>query len=285
MLSLQHLHPVVASCIRVGIAICVGVFGIYLFLALMLYIRQSSYVYFPLREVDFTPKNITLDYKDVEFSAADGVKLHGWFIPRENSRGVILLCHGNGGNIGNRLDTIDLLHKLNLDVFIFDYRGYGRSEGKPSEQGTYADAEAAWDYIDKELKTDPKRIIVMGRSLGAAIASYLATQHTPAALIVESAFTSIPDIGADVYPYLPVKLLARFDYNTSNHLKSIDCPVLVVHSPSDDIIPYKHGQKLFEDAKQPKQFLEITGSHNSGFLDTGEKYINGLDDFITKYLE
>ena len=170
-----------------------------------------------------------------------------------------------------------------MDVFIFDYRGYGQSEGKPSESGTYRDAEAAWQYLVEERKVDPNRIIIFGRSLGGAVATWQARNHTPVALILESTFTSVPDIGAKYYPFLPVRLLSRFKYDTAEYLKGVNCPVLIVHSPDDEMMPFSHGQRLFEIAKEPKGFLEISGSHNEGFIISGKRYEEGLNAFISEH--
>ena len=187
-----------------GIWILATIAGAYILFAGSLYIFQSRYIYFPERSLSADPGSIGLNFESISFETGDGVKLSGWYIPGENARGVILFCHGNAGNISHRLESIRIFHRLGLGVFIFDYRGYGQSQGKPSEQGTYQDAEAAWRYLVEELKVDPAEIIVFGRSLGGAIASGLAQSQRPAALILESAFTSLPDIAATLYPYLPV---------------------------------------------------------------------------------
>lgn len=201
----------------------------------------------------------------------------------EKPRGVVLFCHGNAGNISHRLDSIRIFHHLRLSTFIFDYRGYGTSEGKPSEKGTYLDAEAAWHYLIEKLHVPSTRVILFGRSLGCAIATRLAQDHTPKALIIESTFTSIPDIAADIYPFLPVRLLARFDYNAMEYIKRVNCPVLIIHSRNDDIIPFRHGRQLFEAASKPREFLEITGTHNDGFMASGKSYEEGLDLFLRNH--
>ena len=130
----------------------------------------------------------------------------------------------------------------------------------------------------------PDKIIIFGRSLGGAVASWQARNHKPGALIIESTFTSVPDLGAKVYPFLPVKLISRFKYDTEGYLEGVNCPVLIVHSPDDEMMPYKHGQRLFEAANEPKEFLKISGSHNEGFIISGKLYEEGLDAFISKYL-
>ena len=264
--------------------IIVVVVGLYIIFVIILWLFQSHLVYFPQSEITITPDQVGIPYEGMSFEASDGVKLSGWFIPAENARGVILFCHGNAGNISHRLESIRIFHRLSLDVFIFDYRGYGKSEGKPTEQGTYLDAEAAWRYLVEDRRADPARIIIFGRSLGGAVASWLAKTQTAGALIVESAFTSVPDIGTEAYPFLPVKLLSRFNYSTVDYIHEVKCPVLIVHSGDDELISFSHGQRLFEAANEPKDFLEISGSHNDGFLISAEKYDVGLDLFISAYV-
>jgi len=268
-----------------GIWIFITIAGAYLIFAGFLFIFQSHYVYYPERVLLANPGSIRLDFKSISFETADGVKLFGWFIPSESARGVILFCHGNAGNISHRLDSIQIFHRLGLDVFIFDYRGYGQSEGKPTEHGTYKDAEAAWRYLTEEREVNPNEIIIFGRSLGGTVASWLAQSHTPRALILESTFTSLLDIAATLYPYLPVRLLLHFEYNTAEYLGRVNCPVLIIHSRDDEIMPFSHGWRLFEMAKEPKKFLEISGTHNEGFITSGKHYEEGLNAFILEYVE
>ena len=257
--------------------------GFYLILLVALYVFQARLVYFPLRQLTATPRDCRMAYEEVDLTAADGTKLSAWFVPAAEPRGVVLVCHGNAGNISHRLDTLDVFHRLRLSVLLFDYRGYGQSEGSPSEEGTYQDAEAAWSYLVKERGIAPGEIVVFGRSLGGAIAARLAAQHPPRALILESTFTSLPDVAAKIYFFLPVRLLARFRYDTAASVREAACPILIVHSPQDELIPYAHGRALFEAAGEPKAFLEITGSHNGGFVQTGQRYVDGLDRFLTAH--
>ena len=268
-----------------GIWIVSIVIGIYVVFAAFLFIFQSHYVYYPERVLSADPGSIRLQFESVSFKTADGVRLFGWFIPSQSARGVILFCHGNAGNISHRLESVQIFHQLGLDIFIFDYRGYGQSEGKPTEQGTYKDVEAAWWYLVEKRQVNPSQIIVFGRSLGGAVASWLAQKHTPRALILESTFTSLRDVAATLYPYLPVRLLLRFEYNTAEYLSRAGCPVLVVHSRDDEIMPFSHGWRLFEVAREPKEFLEIAGTHNEGFITSGKHYEEGLNVFISEYVE
>jgi fermentation-respiration switch protein FrsA (DUF1100 family) len=213
------------------------------------------------------------------------MRLDGWFVPAEHPRGVLLFFHGNAGNISHRLGSLQIFHDLGLSTFIFDYRGYGRSEGKVSEQGTYRDGEAAWRYLTVERGIPNDSIVYFGRSLGASIAAHLAMKQAPAALILESAFTSVPDVGARAYPFLPVRWLARFQYDTQEYLQSVSAPVLIIHSPQDEVIPFKFGRALFASANEPKQFLEIRGGHNEGFQLSGRVYIDGIDEFLRVHLD
>ncbi|MFC1939927.1 alpha/beta hydrolase [Chloroflexota bacterium] len=264
--------------------VVIAIAGVYVAFAGYLFIFQSSYVYYPERTLTTDPGNIGLSFENVSFETTDGLKLSGWFIPCEGARGVILFCHGNAGNICHRLDSIQIFHQLGLSVFIFDYRGYGLSDGKPSESGTYRDVEAAWRYLVEERQVSSGKIVIFGRSIGGAVAAWQARSQVPGALILESTFTSIPDLASKLYPFLPVKLLSRFKYDTEGYLEGINCPVLIVHSPNDEMMPFNHGQRLFEIAKKPKEFLKISGSHNEGFIISGEHYEEGLNAFISKYL-
>lgn len=260
--------------------------GLYVVFAIVLMLFQSRLIFFPnfpTREVKYTPDEIGLSYEVVWFETTDGVKLSGWFIPAEKPRGVILFCHGNAGNISHRLESIQIFHRLGLSTFIFDYRGYGQSEGKASEKGTYLDAEAAWNYIIQKRNIVPSDIIIFGRSLGGSIAAWLAQGRMPKSLIIESTFTSIPDLGSELYPYLPVRSFARFNYNTLEYLCHVNCPVLVVHSSGDEMISISHGHRLFEIANEPKQFLEIKGIHNERIFTSAKHYESGLESFISKY--
>ncbi|MBI2440380.1 MAG: alpha/beta hydrolase [Lentisphaerae bacterium] len=258
--------------------------AVYVGLCILLFFRQSRMVYFPLTEVRLTPADAGLAFEPVTLTTSDGLRLAGWYVPCQRARGTLLICHGNGGNIGDRLHVIGLFHELGLNVLIFDYRGYGESAGKPSEEGTYRDAQAAWQYLTEKRGIPPDKIVVFGRSLGGAIAAELAARIAPAALIIEASFTSVPDLGARLYPYLPIRLLCRFRYNTRESLKAVHCPVLIAHSREDEMIPFAHGQKLYAVAVEPKTFVELTGDHNAGEVLTSAAYREALDKFLTATL-
>ena len=251
--------------------------------AAMIYLRQDKLIFYPDipdRDLKETPERIGLDYQNVSITTADNVALHAWFIPHPHEQAVVLFCHGNAGNISHRLSTIETLHDLKLSVFLFDYRGYGKSEGKITETGSYLDAQAAWQYLTKTRHYHPDQIIIWGRSLGAAIAANLAAQYKTKGVILESTFTSIPNLAADLYPLLPVRWMSRYKYNVLKSVKAINSPLLIVHSRDDEIIPYKHGQQLFGAANAPKDFLEVHGSHDAGLYESYELYTTKLTQFL-----
>jgi len=257
----------------------------YLVVLLILYLKQDGMLYFPERALRTTPESAGLLYEDVILKTDDGIKIAAWYVPADNEQGVLLFCHGNAGNISHRLDSLRIFHGMNLSVLIFDYRGYGNSEGKPSENGTYLDAEAAWDYLVRVKQKPPERIVLFGRSLGAAVAAEIAQRKDPGALILESAFTSAPDIGQALYPFFPVRLLSKYRYATVEKITDLPCPKLIIHSPEDEIIPFRFGQRVFERASQPKEFLAIRGGHNEGFLMSGNIYTEGIRAFLERYMD
>lgn len=256
--------------------------GAYLLLVAIVYLMQAGMLYLPNlpgRELDATPEAVGLQFVDVALEASDSVKVHGWFVPGESER-VLLYFHGNAGNISHRLYSIREWNELGLSVLIIDYRGYGQSEGKPTEKGLYRDGEAAWNYLTNERGIAAGNIILFGRSLGGSVAAWLATQQEPAALIVESSFTSVPDIGQEAYPWLPVRWLTRFKHGTRESIEKVTSPVLVVHSRDDEIIPFHHGEKIYAAANQPKTFLEIRGGHNDGHAVSAAAYRDGMLAFL-----
>tara|TARA_R110002072_G_scaffold223678_1_gene380710 strand:- start:4199 stop:5062 length:864 start_codon:yes stop_codon:yes gene_type:complete len=258
-------------------------------LAILIYFFQPKLIFFPQNELEATPALISLQYEDLSLSTTDDEVLNAWWIPHSEAKATLIFLHGNAGNIAHRLDSINIFHQLGLSVLIIDYRGYGKSTGEPSEQGTYIDAETAWRYLTQEKKIEKDKIIIFGRSLGGGVATWLAEQYTPAGLIVESSFTSIADMGKHYYPYLPTSLLARIKYPSIDRVANIKSPTLFIHSQQDEVISYKYGKQLFNEALKetttPKSFLDITGGHNEGFLISGEQYIDGLGRFITAIVQ
>jgi len=257
----------------------------YMAIVFLVYLFQHKLIYYPSRSIYYTPSDAGLNYRDIELKTKDNLALHAWYVPNDSARATVIFCHGNAGNISGRLETIRTLHRLGLNVLIFDYRGYGKSEGRPSEKGTYRDAEAAWEYVTKNLEIPANRIILMGRSLGGPVAARVAATRDPAALILESTFTSAADLATEIYPWLPVRRLIRYRYDTQAMLDRVNCPVLVAHSRDDRLIPFHHGRDLFKRAREPREFLEMEGSHGGGFSETGRPYIEALDRFLTKSLE
>ena len=254
-------------------------------LLLLLYLFQPRLLFLPGvpgRDLVATPEHIGLEYRDIQIETADGETLHGWWLPHADPRATVLFHHGNAGNVSHRLDSLQIFHDLGLEVLIFDYRGYGQSSGSPSEQGVYEDAHSAWRWLVDEQEVDPGQIILFGRSMGGAVAANLAERVDAAGLIVESTFTSVPDIGAELYWWLPVRLLARLEFDARSAIVASDPPVLVVHSPDDEIIPFSHGQRLYQAAGERGTLLEIQGDHNTGFLTSGPLYRDGLDRFISE---
>lgn len=251
-------------------------------LALVIFFSQASLIYYPEtgRNIIAAPDYVGLAYESVEISTTDGETLHGWFVPAPAANGTVLFFHGNAGNISHRMEYLLMFHRLGYNTFIFDYRGYGQSSGSPSEAGTYLDAQSAWRYLTEAKGIPPARIVLFGESLGGAVAAWLAMNEKPGMLALASVFTSVPDMAAKIYPFLPVRLLSRFDYNTIEYLQSVTCPVFVAHSRQDEIVPFAHGQALYQAASEPKQFLELQGGHNSGFIFMQEDWVKALGEFI-----
>lgn len=260
--------------------------SLYVFLTACVYLFQSRLIYFPNvlgRILSATPGDIGLMFEGIWITAADGAKLHGWHVSAGAGAPAVLLCHGNAGNISHRLDWIELFHEMGLSVLLFDYRGFGKSSGTPSETGTYFDAEAAWDFLTTRMRLAPKRIVIVGESLGGPIAARLARDVRPGALILVSTFTSIPDLARKWCWYLPVRLLARIRYPTAEYVTHVSAPVLVIHSLQDEIVPFSHAEEIFGCAHEPKQLLRIIGDHNSAFSASGPKLREGIRSFLTMH--
>ena len=268
--------------IPLGIAYGAVLVLVFVFQSHLVFFFQSRLVYYPGvgREMAVTPQAYGLRFESVEIRTADGESLAAWWVPAEGARGTVLFFHGNAGNISHRLDYLQMFHRLRYSTLIVDYRGYGMSTGSPSEKGTYLDAEAAWDYARHSRMALPQDIVIAGESLGGAVATWLAAKENPRAVILLSTFTSVPDLGAQVYWFLPVRLLSRIRYDNRENLKHISAPVFIAHSRDDDIVPYVHGKKLFEAANEPKAFLEMSGGHNDGFIFTRPEWISQLAAFL-----
>lgn len=249
----------------------------------LLWLLQARFIYYPGmgREIATTPSAHGAPYEDLTIETSDGERLNAWWVPAESPRGAVLLLHGNAGNISHRIDYALMFRRLGYSTLLLDYRGYGRSTGTPTEQGTYTDAESAWRWLTITQRLPERDIVVFGESLGGGVASWLAARHQVRALILASTFTSAVDLGAELYPFLPVRLVSRFRYDTLARLRDVRAPVLVVHSPQDDIIPFSHGRRLFEAAREPKAMLELAGGHNQGFVFAREEWVKRLAAFLT----
>ena len=258
---------------------------------------EMNRLYYPSPVITIIPQSLGIASEDVTLTTADGVRLRGWFIPAAPFRAsikdkklvtgplapqnlTILFCHGNAGNISNRVDKAAVLHKLGLSVLLFDYRGFGESEGSPSEQGTYLDADAAYRYLAETRKIPADRIVLHGESIGNGVAIETAVRHPSRALIVESAFTSIVGMGKSVLPWLPLDWFVTYRYDNLSKISKVGRPVLVMHSRDDEVIPYEMGRALFAAAAEPKRFLELKGTHNDGYADTGPAYPGAIRDFL-----
>ena len=237
---------------------------------------EDRFIFFPDRQVLANPGNLALEFEDVYFRAADGVLLHGWFVPGEGKL-TWLWFHGNAGNVSHRLDNLAILHRrLGVDIFIPDYRGYGRSEGQPSEKGTYSDALGALDYLLSQRQADPARIVYFGRSLGAAVAVDLATRRSPGGLVLESPFTSLRDMAKVASPHLPLFLLVRSGYDSLAKIGRVRCPLMVLHGDRDEVVPINQGRRLYQAAQDPKCFYEIPGASHNDTTSWVESPITGL---------
>jgi uncharacterized protein len=223
----------------------------------------NSLLYFPSRAIIETPKRDGLNYRDLALECDDGERLHGWWIDaRTDPLGHLLLCHGNAGNIGDRVLHAALLTATGFDVLLFDYRGYGRSSGRPSEEGTYRDARAALTGLLEQPGVDPARVFYLGESLGGAVALELALERPPAGLVLLSAFTGVRELGRLHYPFVPTALIPDA-YPTLRRIPELRAPLLVLHGDRDDIVPLSQGRALFESASQPKLMHVFPGlGHN-----------------------
>lgn len=252
----------------------------YLILLLILSFYQEKIIFFPSRNIAVTPSALGLDFEDINFKSRDRTSLNGWFIPAKNAEYTVLFCHGNGGNISHRLDTISLFNKQALNFFIFDYRTYGKSTGFISEKGLYEDVAAAWRYLTEDRKIAPEKIIIIGRSLGGALAAHAAAEHSPGGLILESAFSSLVEIAQERMPIFPASWILKYKLSTIDSLVKVKCPVLIIASPDDSIIFFSHSKKLFAKAPEPKTFVELTGDHDDCYFLCRAKYTEALKLFL-----
>lgn len=245
---------------------------------------EEKFIFFPFAEIERTPREVGLAFEDVYFTTADNVRLNGWYAPYPGSRITLLWFHGNAGNISHRVDGMKLLHdQVKANVFIIDYRGYGRSEGAVSEKGTYEDARAALRYLRTRKDLDAKNIAFFGQSLGAAVATELAAGENCLALILEAPFVSIREMARVVFPLLPIGPLLSTRYEVAEKIKKVKAPILVLQGNRDEVIPVEQGKKVFAAAPSPKEFYAIPGAgHNDTFIIGGNAYFDVIKSFIDR---
>jgi len=249
---------------------------------------EQRQVYSPSRELAGDPASLRRPFDEISLKSADGVRLHGRFFPAAakapRAHLALLLLHGNAGNITHRVHYYEAWLELGLNVLTFDYRGYGKSEGIPGEEGTYTDAQAALAWL-RNRGFPNERLVVLGKSLGGGVASELAVREPVAGLILQSTFTCIPDIGEELFPWLPVRRWHRIHYDTLHKLPRIQAPVLIAHSRTDDLIGFHHAERNFAAARSPKAFLEIRGHHNNVLEHGRAEYLHGLDKFLREHID
>jgi len=258
---------------------------IILLVAFFVFIRviENKLIFFPFKYPQgyWQPETFGLKVEDVIFEAPGGVKLHGWFVKNDSAKTTLLWCHGNAGNVTDRLDNLTKFQRLPANVFIFDYRGYGKSEGSPSEAGVYFDAEAAYDFLLSAKGIKPKELIIFGRSLGGAIAIDLATKKPCRKLVLESTFTSAADMAKEMFGAIPVQWVVKSGFDSISKIKKLELPVLFFHGNRDGVVPFELGRQLFEAANEPKDFYEIEGAgHNDTYIVGGDAYFEKFREFL-----
>ncbi|MDQ6965386.1 MAG: alpha/beta fold hydrolase [Mariprofundaceae bacterium] len=224
--------------------------------------HEADYIYFPDREMSQSPRAIGLGFSVQRFKTPDDIELYGWYMPQQQARFVVLSLHGNAGNISHRLDQYQRWHKMGLSVFAFDYRGFGDSDGQPSEDGLYTDAKTAWTLLTDTFGIAPARIIIAGRSLGSPVAARLAAGVSPAGVVLEVPFTSMPDMSADQYPWLPLRWFVKSQFDTRKALSGMNIPLLLISASEDELIPQWMPEQLFEAYKGNKLRGALAGGHN-----------------------
>lgn len=259
------------------VALCGGVYVVF---GVAMFFLQGYIIFPAARIMDRTPSDFGLKFEEVRRSVL-GEETHGWFVPLENHRGVVLFSHGNAGDLSGRLESIMLLRSFGFSVLAYDYGGYGYSTGAPSEARCYADIRSMWAYLVEERGIPPEEIVLFGRSLGAAPTADLAAEVTPGGVVLESAFLSTADMAKRNFLFRPIAWLIRHRFENKNKVAAISAPLLVVHSPEDEVIPYSHGEELFRRATEPKTFLAIRGGHNIGFVLSEGIYRAGWEAFLT----
>lgn len=245
---------------------------------------EWSNAFHPSRRMEGDPSAVGLAFEDVVFFASDGTRLHGWWIPHPEARGAVLYCHGNAGNISTRLQVASGLHALGVNVFLFDYRGYGHSRGIPSESGLLKDTEAAYEVVRARYDVEDPPVIVYGASLGGAPATVLAASRPVRGLVLEGAFTSAIDVGERWFPWLPVRAIARYRFDALSPMMGLRLPKLIAHSTRDRVIPFDLGKQLFVAAPEPKQFVALLGEHGEAGWEETPAFHDALRRFFAENL-
>lgn len=241
----------------------------------------ESQIFFPDPHLVYGPKDFGLDFEDVWLETSDEVRLHGWYITAGSGRPLLLFCHGNAGNISHRLDNIMRLYEKGISVFIFDYRGYGRSQGRITEQGFYLDAETAYEYARGRADADRVKLVVFGRSLGGIAAVHLASTKPCDGVILESTFTNVKAMAREHFlvPVPGMGLEKRLD--ALGKIGQVKAPLLFFHGDRDDIVPIHLGRELFDSAPPAKEFVTLVGAgHNDTYVVGGPAYFERLAGFI-----
>lgn len=255
--------------------------AIFLFVFLFLKRLEKKSIFFPVKNVEIAPDYFNLPFEDIYLEASDQTKLNAWFIPGSKAELTLLFFHGNGGNISHRLHKISQLHNLGPNIFLLDYRGYGRSQKEPSVAGVYKDAQAALDFLVSGKKINPLRIIAYGESLGSALAVKLLADNKLGGLILEGAFSSGRDMAKVIFPCLPSWLIPDV-FNNLKKIPQARGPKLFIHSKADEIVPIRLAKRLYQEASQPKEFIQIVGGHTTSYVDSSSEYLNAVGSFLAK---
>lgn len=264
---------------RLGILLLIAAAGFYA----VFYLVQTPLVFQAERELKSTPADRHWEYEEIALPV-QGETTHGWFIPVPNPRGVVLYCHGNGGNVSTHLYGMASLRALGLSVLTFDYGGYGRSSGRPSETRVHADTMAMWKYLTETRRVAPQQIIIWGTSFGGGAACELASKVQPGGVVLESTYLSMAKAAFRDYPWFPASLFLRHRFDNESKVSAIKAPLLVIHSRDDSLYPFDEAQRLFELATAPKQFLELRGDHHSAALMSKKRYEKGVSEFVNSIL-
>lgn len=244
--------------------------GFYAFTIIYLMMNEESMIFFPSSSIVVTPADSGWQYREIEFSAENSITINGWKIEGKSiadSLPVILYLHGNGGNISYNMAVLSVLRQLAKEVYAFDYRGYGKSTGNITAEGYTKDCRDMMNYLLREENISPSDLIIHGHSIGAYGAALLAAEYEIKGLVMEGAFTSVPDIAAEIYRILPVKAVMSVEFNNLAIIKDLQLPILFIHAEHDHIIPVHHGETLYVAANEPKEILILgEGGHSDGLI-------------------